>query len=96
MLERLSLDDFTPLVSQPFRVTVPGGVLDLTLVEASRAGTALPGRRAPFSLVFRGAATPVLPQAIYTFDHPSIGTIEMFIVPIGPEAGGMTYEAVFS
>lgn len=96
MLERLSLDDFTPLVSQRFHVTVPGGVLDLTLVEASPAGAAAAGRRAPFSLVFRGAATPVLPQAIYPFDHPSLGTIEMFIVPIGPDAGGMTYEAVFS
>lgn len=96
MLDRLSVDDFTPHVAKTFGVGGPAGGIDLVLAEAAAVGAAPAGRRAPFSLVFRGPRTPVLPQAIYPFQHPTLGTLEIFIVPIGPDAGGMRYEAVFT
>lgn len=36
------------------------------------------------------------PQRIYRFEHGSVGSFDIFIVPIGPDAGTMQYEAVFS
>ncbi len=96
MLDRLSVDDFIPHLGKAFGLGGPAGGIDLVLVEASPAGAARAGHRAPFSLVFRGARTPVLPQAIYPFQHPTLGTLDIFIVPIGPDAEGMRYEAVFT
>jgi len=50
-----------------------------------------------FSLFFRGDATRPLGQNSYAFDHSRIGRFEMFIVPIGREAGSHCYyEAVFN
>ena len=61
---------------------------DPEVVEARRY-------RVPFSLLFRGPRTPVLPQRIYTLAHAQLGTFDLFLVPTGPDSGGMCYEAVF-
>jgi hypothetical protein len=42
--------------------------------------------------VFRGGPTPPLPQRIHALEHPRLGRLELFLVPIGPE----TYQAVFT
>ena len=60
----------------------------------ARSGS-IAGREDPFVLVFRGPSTPPLPQQIYAFEHDELGTLEIFIVPIGPEGGGLAYEAIF-
>ncbi len=53
-------------------------------------------RQEQFSLHFRGDREPVLPQRIYTMKHDSIGEFELFLVPIGQDETGTTYEAVFN
>ena len=35
-------------------------------------------------------------QAIYPITHPSLGTLELFIVPLGPKDGGNRYEIIFT
>jgi hypothetical protein len=37
-----------------------------------------------------------MPQRIYRLQHEELGQLELFLVPIGPDADGMCYEAVFS
>jgi hypothetical protein len=37
-----------------------------------------------------------LPQATYRFEHETIGAFDLFIVPVGRTAQGVSYEAVFS
>ena len=49
-----------------------------------------------YPLVFRGPRDTLLPQRIYRFEHESIGDLDVFIVPIGPDDEGMLYEAVFN
>lgn len=49
-----------------------------------------------FSLIFHGPLEPVLPQCIYHLNHESLGSIEIFLVPVGPEGQSMQYEAVFN
>ena len=53
-------------------------------------------RAAPFSLVLRGPRAPLLPQATYALVHPRLGTIEVFLVPIGQDALCTRYEATFN
>jgi hypothetical protein len=52
--------------------------------------------REPFSLVFAGPAAPVLPQSIYRLENDDLGALEIFLVPIGRDAGGTRYEAAFN
>ena len=100
MLETFTLATFAPHQGDTFQVPLSEGVsLAMTLNEATPLGavTTPPGaRRAPFSLVFLGPAAPLLPQRIYRLSHPSIGTFDLFLVPLGPGPGGLRYEAIFS
>jgi hypothetical protein len=101
MLEALTLQSFAPHVGSDFFLPEAEGV-SLTLVEAKAAtahmgdGRRPPLPREPFTLLFRGPARPILPQRIHRLEHPVLGTLEIFIVPVGPNLGGIGYEAVFS
>lgn len=50
-----------------------------------------------FSLIFRAPTGAVLPDGTYAFQHPALGTFELFIVPIGAaDVRRASYEACFS
>jgi hypothetical protein len=101
VLERLTFQNFAPAIGQRFALT--GGdapSLDLELLEASPQNPEAPaadaaGKRAPFSLLFRGPSDPVLPQHIYKLEHNTLGVLEIFLVPVGTDETGTTYQAVF-
>ena len=106
MLERFTLATFAEHLNETFRL-YPGAAdagtyVDLVLIEATgwstagQHGASVPHRRLPFSIVFRGPVTPILPQRIYAFSHSDIGDFELFVVPIGPDEQGMRYEAIFT
>jgi hypothetical protein len=102
MLEDFAIDTFSGRIGERFRISAPGSaVVEAELTEATAAGAAEPprvvgDRRLPFSVVFRGPLEPILPQRIYRFEHDALGAFDLFIVPIGPDEGGMQYEAVFA
>jgi hypothetical protein len=88
-------DDFAPRRNEEFRLSAPAGQVILTLTEVRRLGEAQrPG--GAFSLLFVVQGGSALPQATYQIDHPALGSMDMFIVPIGPMPGGAGYEAVFT
>ena len=90
-LETRTAADFAPLRHQPFRLTADHAPrLELELVEIAGAG----GR--PFSVLFRGPAEPLLTQRIYRLEHPALGPLDLFLVPVGREPDGLRYEAVFT
>ena len=110
-LETLTAGDFRDHLGTPFRLTgaSPEGGGSAVSVEAELADVSEnpsgppSATRTPFSVVFRGPLEPVLPQGIHHVEHEQFGTLELFIVPIGPDepsAQGeaptaMRYEAVF-
>ena len=98
MLEDLKIKDFLERVGEEFRIVDSDAPVVLTLVEATDLSRPeAPGpRRSPFSLVFRGSAAPVMPQRIWAIEHTSLGKLEIFLVPIGPDASGTRYEAIFN
>jgi hypothetical protein len=98
-LDTLEQADFVRHLGTGFRLRRPeGGALDLTLVEASPHPQLphSPGRRRGFSLVFHSPSPVHLPQGVYGLHHDVMGSLELFLVPIGPREGGMCYEAVFN
>jgi hypothetical protein len=54
-------------------------------------------RREPFSLLFDGPSSPLLPQRTYRLEHARLGRLEIFLVPVARGADGrVSYEAVFN
>lgn len=103
MIETLTLEQFVPHVGTEFVCrTSDGGAYPLRLTEAA-GGKEQPGKgpgraepRSPFSLLFMGPPNPVLPQSIYPLEHVELGTLPLFIVPIGREEEGVLYQAIFT
>ena len=94
-LADLKVTDFETRKGETFRLRAPQATLDFELVEISRLGDS--GREGgAFSLVFRTPRGPFLPQAIYPVDHAALGTLDVFVVPIGPISDGNGYEVIFT
>jgi hypothetical protein len=49
-----------------------------------------------FAVYFQGPGDLYLPQHTYRLEHDALGTLEIFIVPIGIRNKRYEYEAVFS
>jgi hypothetical protein len=100
LLESLTVNTFSPLVGEVFRLHLdPAPPLDLELIDASALGTPDPRQtspRKPFAIVFRGPGGVYAPQRTYRLEHRTLGAFDLFLVPIGPDDRGMRYEAVFS
>ena len=99
MLDPVQLSSFQPLVGQAFALhpdAASADALDVVLVQATALAHGEGRPRTPFSLVFRGPLRPVMPQQIYRIEHAELGALDIFLVPIGPDAHGMRYEAVFT
>jgi len=91
----LRVEDFEPCTGKNFRLAAAGVALELKLIEVRRLGQAVREGGA-FSLSFLSAPGPILPQAIYPIEHPALGTLELFIVPLGPKKDGNSYEIIFT
>jgi len=98
MLHSLTHESFAKYIHHVCPVHGGPGNVELELVECRKLGApcAKASRREPFILLFRGPHSPVLPQRIYAFDFSELGTLEIFIVPVGPDGTGMQYEAIFT
>jgi len=100
MTERvLRFEDFGDKVGQTFTITEAGlPEVPLTLVEADllRAHALPPSGRPPFSLIFLFKDQGTLPQRLYQITHDTLGTITLFLVPVGRNANGLQYQALFN
>ena len=92
-----ALEDFAPLLGGRFELAVE---TDLRVTAELVTAQALPqpafnGRQA-FTLIFAGPPAPVLPQRIYRLAHDKLPAIDVFLVPVAADAGGVRYQAIFS
>lgn len=86
--------NFEPLVGGEFMSDDPE--VRFLLIDVTQLGVQPHAPRTePFVLTFAGA--PGLAQRTYALDHPNLGRLELFLVPIGPGPDGrFRYEAVFN
>jgi hypothetical protein len=100
MLNKLTHSDFAAHLNQTFRIhleSIPP--LEAELIDVAPMGSEPQdeGGRWAFSIVLRGPREPVLPQQIYPVEHEQMGTLDLFLVPLGPDKeGNIKYEAVFT
>lgn len=101
-MEKLTSGDFRPYLNQKFHIHYgQGETLEVELIEVTdlrETRQNLPaGVRTPFSLIWRSSnPTQYLPQHTFQITHETMGTLEIFIVPIGPDSVGMRYQAIFT
>ena len=97
MLDTLTLDHWRECVGQSFHVSLGQDAgIDLKLTTATPLGAESGYRRQPYSLLFAGPLTPLLPQATYPLRNESMGELGIFLVPLGPQGQAMRYEAIFT
>ena len=105
MIESATSATFAPHVGSVFEVVNGDAVvmvLELVDCRETRFGDPEEWKdavdRIPFSLEFRAAEgeAPQLEQQIVQLRHAELGEFALFLVPLGPDAAGMRYEAVIS
>lgn len=98
MLETFTAVTFQEVQGTTFHVRPEGWEpLPVELVEVHGFGLQGTTGREQFSLLFRGPTEPLLPQALYPMEHEKLGSFQLFLVPVGPDAQDRhRYEAVFT
>ena len=87
--------DFEELVGQRFSVSeVDDCELLLDQVDVLVKQDESP--RQPFALVFKGEHAEPLQQQTFELRNADVGTLQLFLVPVGPTEGGFLYEAIFN
>ena len=101
-LLNLSADDFSPHVGDRFVLESESqGSVAVQLVEATPLKHSadrpreLPQREA-FSLVFSAPGQAQLTQDTFQVRHTALGSLSMFLVPVGPTGSTRQVEAVFA
>ncbi|HKS23041.1 MAG TPA: hypothetical protein VJZ76_09615 [Thermoanaerobaculia bacterium] len=93
----MTIETFQPLVGSSFWMHIDGRKVELRLTAARKVMESEAARlaRNPFSLFF---LSPMLfDQQIFHLTHDSFtDPLDIFLVPIGQEPGGYSYEAVFT
>ena len=100
----LVIETFAGRVGETFEAaTGDGETIEFVLSACQETPYTLPAeweedvKRTPFTLLFHHAdATRYAPQQVVTLRHAELGELELFLVPLGPDEGGMRYEAVIS
>jgi hypothetical protein len=98
MLNQLQSGDFTPHLNDQFIIHAESlEPIEAELIDVSELGGPTFDQRPPFSIVLRtGQQDQYLIQAIYRVEHAAMGSLDLFLVPLGPDRNGMRYEAVFT
>jgi hypothetical protein len=96
MLDRLRKEDFEPLIGQKVTIVAGGASAELEVAEASSLKSPSPRETPPFRIILRSREGWRAPQGMFRISHPTLGDLDLFAVPIGPDAEGFCYEILFN
>lgn len=99
MLRTLTIEHFQPLIGETFHVQVnPQEAFEVRLAEAHLlGGDVLPtSGRKPYSLIFVDVQKRLVPQGIYHLTHAALEPLDVFMVPLQPDARGTVFEVIFT
>ncbi len=96
MLNTLSAADFEPLVGQNLSFEFAASACELELIEVRPIRNPSPREAPPFALILRGPRNSPLQHGIYRVQHPARGPLDLFMVALGPDPHGFSYEIIFN
>ena len=95
MTETFTIDMFSAHMGSKFLMRYGDSqTAALELTSATDVGSS--PRQAQFSLVFLGPVDAPAAQGIYRIEHERLGALDLFLVPIGRDKSGLSYEAIFN
>ena len=92
-LTQLGPDHFDGLIGT--EIAIVDSDFAFTLKSVDRLQSPSP-RGQPFSLTLAAPANVRGMQGIYHLEHPELGALAIFLVPIAPRDGQALFEAVFN
>lgn len=94
-IKTLSQAEFTPHLNTKFKIHTDAlGVVEAELIDIT--GKKLENQES-FSLIFSTAKDKIFDQKIYKIDHPEMGELELFMVPVtSNKKDEMHYQVIFS
>jgi uncharacterized protein DUF6916 len=97
-VQLLSIQNFAGAANQQFDISMGETAMSVTLIEVKPLQQQpYPGvMREPFSLLFKSASPIILPQKMYRIKNPTVGAVDVFLVPVAQEGGAIVYQAVFN
>lgn len=97
MSQTITMDTFLPLIEENFSVHLGDKTIPATLLEVTPLGEPEDsGERSGWSMVFQFPPHQLYNQGIYEFEHAGIGSLAIFVVPIGEDSDGVRYQAIFN
>ena len=96
MSNTLTYDHFANIEGGDVTLSVDDQHLTANIFEVSKLTKHGDAERDPFSVLFYIQHQEPLLQQTYQVSHPTLGNIDIFLVPLGPKGEGMSYEAVFT
>jgi hypothetical protein len=91
--------EFAANLNSTFRVKADASQpIELKLIEVKGHQSELHPRpdMERFSVFFVGPEDYFLPQSMYSLTHEEMGDFDVFLVPLGKEADGYHYEAIYN
>ncbi len=94
----LTEQEFSRHLNSTFQLKLEDHTLELILVEVKAY---MPGKNEQagmerFSIYFDGPSDHRLPQQLYHLEHPDMGGLDLFLVPVAGDEKKLRYEAVFN
>ena len=96
MLDRVRKEDFDSLIGQKVKVYRDDSSSDLEVREVVATRSPSPRATEPFRIVLRSRDGWIATQGIFRIEHPALGALDLFAVPIGPDGEGLCYEIIFN
>ena len=95
MTECFTIDTFAGHVNTKFLMHYGDSqTAELELTSVTDAGSS--PRQIQISLLFQGPDTAPIAQGTYKLEHDKLGALDIFLVPIGKDANGVQYQAIFN
>ena len=95
MPEHLTRDAFADLLNAKFHIhATPEHTIEAELMEVTEVTKT--AYNESFSIFFRVPTGIYLPQHLYKMENSSLGSFELFLVPVGKNEQGIKYEALFN
>jgi hypothetical protein len=88
----VSVQSYKEQVGSSFHIMRGDGLADIVLIEVTDNSEPSAER---FTLLFRGSLDRFFEQNTYELGHDVLGSEPIFIVPVGRQADGFLYQAVF-
>lgn len=92
----LRCEDFRQLLDTEISIGIDGQSVSAKVIEVQELPCPDGAPKLPFSVLLAASFDTPLQQGIYPMVLGEAGTHALFLVPVGPKDGQLTYEMIFN